>query len=649
MSFTDSYLKFTAMHFSRMVWFSFLLFISIASHAQLNTNNVMHTGRSRLYFGNYTGAIENFNMVIKLKPYLPEPYYYRGVAKLELDDYRGAKTDLDKALEIKPYFPEAVMSRGVAHYRLKEYEKAMKDYTRALEIGGENADLFNNRGICKAAMRDFEGAIDDYTKSIALKSKNFNAYLNRSIAYQMIKEWDKAIADCNQLVRIKSNSPMGYLSRGLVKVEKGDFASALRDFDVAISFDRENAFAYQNRGMVKQQLESYEAAIMDYDMALKLDPYMASAYFNRGIAKEMVGRESYQKDYDTASLLDSRFAKRPWQTAKERDDEYQKQLLAFQTQKKGNSTNEEDNLTDSISANQSSDSKIDLEELRKRRMKANLAIEDTREKPADDERSKNKVQYNETDIKLLPDFAIAVINKNQADKDNVGYFSMVIENHNSANNYDPYLMITHKEINTQKESTKAMVAVFDTKLKESPNIPNDLLHRGILLSLAGNYNKALEDLDKAIKFDERNLLAYFVRAFTRTKMVEVIEQIRLKEQQSGILIDNLKETTGSKGQVSIESYNDAISDYTVVLYMNPDFIFGYYNRGNTYAKSERYHSAIDEYSKAISLDPDFAEAYYNRGLVKILLNETEEAAKDLSRSGELGIHEAYNVIKRYCN
>jgi tetratricopeptide (TPR) repeat protein len=83
--------------------------------------------------------------------------------------------------------------------------------------------------------------------------------------------------------------------------------------------------------------------------------------------------------------------------------------------------------------------------------------------------------------------------------------------------------------------------------------------------------------------------------------------------------------------------------------MNPDFSFAYFNRGNLYVKTERYFDALEEYNKAISIDADFAEAYYNRGLLKVLLNNIESGAKDLSRAGELGITESYNVIKRYCN
>ena len=78
-------------------------------------------------------------------------------------------------------------------------------------------------------------------------------------------------------------------------------------------------------------------------------------------------------------------------------------------------------------------------------------------------------------------------------------------------------------------------------------------------------------------------------------------------------------------------------------------IFAYFNRGNTYAKSKQLDKAIADYNKAIELDSRFKEAYYNRGLVYLYNNDKTSAYGDLSKAGELGLLDAYNVIKRYCN
>ena len=58
-------------------------------------------------------------------------------------------------------------------------------------------------------------------------------------------------------------------------------------------------------------------------------------------------------------------------------------------------------------------------------------------------------------------------------------------------------------------------------------------------------------------------------------------------------------------------------------------------------------AAYEDYSRALTLAPYLAEAYYNRGLVQLLMKDTQKGVMDLSKAGELGIKEAYGILKRY--
>ena len=75
--------------------------------AQINTDQVMIIGRNALYFEDYILSIQYFNQVIKAKPYLAEPYFFRAVAKFYLEDYRGAEKDCDLAIERNPFIVDA--------------------------------------------------------------------------------------------------------------------------------------------------------------------------------------------------------------------------------------------------------------------------------------------------------------------------------------------------------------------------------------------------------------------------------------------------------------------------------------------------------------------------------------------------------------
>ena len=73
--------------------------LSFTLNAQLNTDRLTSIGRNALYFEDYVLSIQYFNQVIKAKPFLIDPYYYRAIAKIQLEDYVGAEADLNIVIE----------------------------------------------------------------------------------------------------------------------------------------------------------------------------------------------------------------------------------------------------------------------------------------------------------------------------------------------------------------------------------------------------------------------------------------------------------------------------------------------------------------------------------------------------------------------
>ena len=87
-------------------------------------------------------------------------------------------------------------------------------------------------------------------------------------------------------------------------------------------------------------------------------------------------------------------------------------------------------------------------------------------------------------------------------------------------------------------------------------------------------------------------------------------------------------------------------DYDMAIKLHPDFVYAYFNRGNLRCALRDYRAAIEDYSEAIRRDPEFAEAYFNRGLARLSQGNTSQGIADLSKAGELGIINAYSIIKR---
>jgi tetratricopeptide (TPR) repeat protein len=96
-------------------------------------------------------------------------------------------------------------------------------------------------------------------------------------------------------------------------------------------------------------------------------------------------------------------------------------------------------------------------------------------------------------------------------------------------------------------------------------------------------------------------------------------------------------------------YQQALNTLTELSNNNKTNPFIWYNLGNIHLQMQEFHKAIDDYSLAIKYEKNLAEAYYNRGLTLLFLGEKDLANSDLSKAGELGIKEAYAVIKRFIN
>jgi lipoprotein NlpI len=61
-----------------------------------------------------------------------------------------------------------------------------------------------------------------------------------------------------------------------------------------------------------------------------------------------------------------------------------------------------------------------------------------------------------------------------------------------------------------------------------------------------------------------------------------------------------------------------------------------------------YSLAVFDFERCISLNPDFAPAHKFMGLSKCKLNKKEECCLSLSKAGELGAKDAYELISEYC-
>lgn len=641
----------------------FLLLSSWGGYAQWNINNMLRVGKNAIYFDDYVSAIDNFNNIIRVKPYLSEPYFFRGLAKLNLDDYEGAIQDFSQAIDLNPNYFHAYVYRGIAYQNLKRLEEALKDFEEAIAIDPGNAYVYANRGIARAELGDLEEAEKDYSKALRIDDKLLPAYLNRAVIREKLDNSEGAMADCNAAIKLNMFSDVAYGLRGYLWYKQKNYHNAIEDFNRALKVNPENKRILMNRAMVWYDMKKYPETMADYSKIIELDSNYIYAYYNRAMLRAEVGETNaaiadldrvVEMNPDNILIYFNRgLLKMQINDLYGAYDDFSESLRLYPDFVKAYLARAavSAELKDYDAADKDRYYASEVME-RYRKMKAgdrNALVDTTANfQKLIDINAKNdevrdvingRVQDKNVIVELQDVFWVQYLSLDSLRSGKVQYYNKHIMSYNQAHNYDPAITLANKEVLYPEDFVAPYMEKLSQKIAENGDIDSYLL-RGSFYLQQGEYPKAIADFSAILEKDPQNLLALFNRAAAQMHMYDYIESIDDK-------------TTRVVGEIKQESrkidYSQVLKDYQQCLAIDPDFVFARYNMANVYAKSEEIDKAIAAYTEVIRQDKDIAEAYYNRGILYIYIGKKALANADLSKAGELGIADAYNIIKRYCS
>ena len=388
------------------------------------------------------------------------------------------------------------------------------------------------------------------------------------------------------------------------------YEDALSDLDRVLNINPGNVLAYFNRASVFVEMGLYQNAVEDYDKAIELYPDFAKAYMNRSVVKHMMGHyKASKKDYDEAMKKVSEY----------RAKNMSEDALSFaDTTKKYSSL---------------------------------LALDaEFAKKDFDDE----LLQHRDIDISLRPLYRFVLTGQKQ----DVAY---ALE-HRYEN---PLVAHFEASMPVGLEISSKSVDLDESALKEVENAAwrtsaspasQEIFLRALYDNEQNMFNSAQNYYTQSVGIAEQAAgVEGFYKAFylmnrgvLRAEMIEFISSIENSVQV--LSMDDSGNTRARvKDQVSRRyDYSDAIRDMKDAAAVVSDIPYIYYNLGNLYCLSAEHIASLENYTKAIELYPYMGDAYFNRGLVLIYLKDKEKGCIDLSRAGELGVADAYGVIKKYC-
>lgn len=644
-------------------------------HAQYDKDMFFFRGRQALADGKYALAIENFNVLARLDTADYWTVFFRGIAKYNLGDVRGARVDFDRSVQLNPVFTSGYHYRGITESRFGNYEAALDDLQKAIDLRPGSEGLYFSRGVTYFLAQQFENAIRDFDKYIRKEPKDPSAYLNRGASYLFLGDTLKAVSDYNKAIRLDRFDPEGYVRRGRLYASQKKYDLALEDMDKAIELDSTNTFAYfnraimhyeqekyqlamddlnrvledepgnaltlYNRGLISAQLGAYEDALSDMDRVLNINPENVLAYFNRAsIFIELGMYRNALEDYDKTIELYPDFAKAYMNRS------YVKNLLGrhkeakkdYETAQKKVAEYRARNVTDAGSFADTTKKYSSLLSL-----DAEFAKKDF-----DDE----LLQHRDIDIRLRPLYKFVLTGT----KDDTNYALDRRYEHPLLARFEDSMPVGIDILDSETViDAKEMAKVEEVAWTGALN-PTNMFLRAMydyagkqFNSSLGYYSKAIDAASDIGGYEGLYSAFYLMnRGVLRAEMIDFITSI-----ESNVQVLSMDDTGATRARVKDQivhqyDYSDAIADMSDALKIIPDMPYLYYNLGNLYCLSSELIKSIENYTKAIDLYPYMGDAYFNRGLVLIYLKDKEKGCIDLSRAGELGVQDAYGVIKKYC-
>lgn len=647
-----------------------LLLLPLSGFCQLNTDRITSIGRSALYFDDYVLSIQYFNQVIKIKPYLSEPYLLRAIAKTQLGDYQSAEYDCNRAIELNPFAPGAYYTRGYIRSRLNRYKEAENDISRALEFAPENKTYMLIRADIRIAAEDYAGALDDiatllrhdkrdprlyieqgriywqqgdtistlqaFTSAIENDPHGTQGWSARGMVYTCMQQDELAIEDLSRAIELGSKWQGDYMNRGLLYYKAHNYRGALADYDKAVEIGKDDYACYYNRGLLRHEVGDYNRALDDYARSISLHP-TPEAYYQHGMVNLQLRQwRDARADFDTLISLHPYFLPAYYLAAEACDKMGQKtdsrnyQKQAYQLEKN----------QDEIRRRQSQlqvDAKIaeaqdDEKDWRKEFSAQAAENAETDSDSKYDSAVRGMVQNRHSNVVNQPLFVISYYQKPDNLRRTTTYHP-ALERYNSNHRNTSPLRITCEELPLSAE----MISLHFSRIEQltrqinlhcgepSPECADWHFQRAIEFATVQDYTSAIEDANQAVALGIEGFLPYFCRATWRYRRME---------------------TERNQDTYRIE-YELIMRDLDYVIRICPDFTFAYYNKGNMLCAQKDYQAAIRLYDEAIDIDNEMAEAYFNRGLTEIFIQQNKKGIASLSRAGELGIYQAYNLITRF--
>lgn len=495
-----------------------------------------------------------------------------------------------------------------------------------------NTDRMMNIGRNALAYDDYVLSISYFNLVINYKPHLYEPYFYRGVAKFYLDDYSGAALDCTQAIQRNPYFPNTYELRGLAYINMNRFPDAIRDYRTVTDMLPENRSLWHNLALCYIETDSLDQADSITDIIIRRWAKQADGYTLKA--------QVFLQRNDTAAA----------ETYIDKAIEADKYNIGAHT------------------------------------AKANILMSH--------EQYNEAIQHFDESLRLNPKQANTLINRALCHY-HLNHYRDAMADYDRALDLEPKNFIGHYNrglLRANVGEDNLAIEDFNFILSIDPDDMMATFNRATLLENIGDYRGAIRDYTTVINEYPKFLYGYERRAAARRMIGDNAganrdEEHVLKEQIAhrygySTPTSRQKNKTRKKSQINLDDYQKLVEEDTQeqVPEYESEYRGKVQNREqeaklmlpseNTYklyreaGKEEMLHTfeqafqqaqagnineAIEGFTRVIEQNDHFAEAYFNRGILHLLLDDTPHAIPDLSQAGELGIYQAYNIIKKNQN
>ncbi|OIO41231.1 hypothetical protein AUJ10_01155 [Candidatus Pacearchaeota archaeon CG1_02_31_27] len=200
----------------------------------------------------------------------------------------------------------------------------------------------------------------------------------------------------------------------------------------------------------------------------------------------------------------------------------------------------------------------------------------------------------------------------------------------------------------QEEIPELKIEAYNRAIEINPYFTRAYFNRGIIYYNLNNYEKAIDDLTKVLKFESENIRAYYFRGLAYNylgKYKNAIDDLNKAIELNPVFLEAY-DKRGLIYYYRIKDLQKAINDFTMIINLDPELALAYYNRGIIYLDLNCLDKAFEDVTKYIEIKETDSKGFFIRSLMFIKRGDFEKAVEDINKAIKLGpINYQYYVLK----